>query len=207
MRYQTFADFHKSLSVYPSTASSFLSQRTYTSVWLISAIRGQTVSYGLTPYCINQWDPNERSLQVQRLGTIYSKARSVIVFLRPEQDSSSDALFLLEQLGGIVLGDHDGIRKLLEEASRASSWQALLQLFARPWWTRAWIVQEYVVGAEATILCGHGKLPGHLFGKAMENLVDYRFKATVAKETREPHQTCGQDLDLPLMVSSLWSPR
>lgn len=131
--------------------------------------------------CINQWDLDERSLQVQRLGSVYSKARSVIVFLGPERDSSSDALLLLEQLSGIALGNHDAIRELLEEASRASSWQALLQFFARPWWTRAWIVQEYVIGAEVTLLCGYSKLSGHLFGKAMENLVDYRFKATVVK--------------------------
>ena len=132
--------------------------------------------------CIDQLNLNERNLQVQRMGIIYTLASKVVVFLGPEAELSSSAMTLLEQVGSLEKGDYNEITNLLEDNSCATLWQALLRLFERSWWTRAWIVQEYVVAHDVVFLCGDRRLPGQVFGRALENLVDYRFKAIVAKE-------------------------
>ncbi|KAI0865855.1 heterokaryon incompatibility protein-domain-containing protein [Xylaria cubensis] len=48
--------------------------------------------------CINQSDVTERSVLVQQMDVIYERAQTVIVWLGPESEDSSDAFVLLNQL-------------------------------------------------------------------------------------------------------------
>jgi len=48
--------------------------------------------------CINQDDVTERGLEVVKMGSIYSQARQVIIWLGPEFEGSSDAVQLLRSL-------------------------------------------------------------------------------------------------------------
>ena len=132
--------------------------------------------------CINQSDIGELSIQVQRMGAIYEEASEVVVFLGPEAEDSSRAIGLLGHLGSLACGNHAAIRVSLEDSSIMPRWHALLKLFGRPWWTRVWIVQEFAVARNVLFICGFLELTGQIFGQALENLVDYRFKAVVAKE-------------------------
>lgn len=132
--------------------------------------------------CINQWDVQERSQQVQRMGPIYEHASRVVVFLGIEAKDSSKAMSLLTFMSRLAPDDHEGIDALLNNDTLAESWQALLQMLRRPWWSRAWIVQEYAVGTEVVFVCGMDEVDGQVFTRALENLVDYRFKAMVPRK-------------------------
>ena len=132
--------------------------------------------------CINQTNIQERSLQVQRMGGIYENASRAVVFLGIETERSAEAMSLLILISRLAPDDHEGVDLLLKDDSLATSWQALLQLFRRPWWSRAWIVQEYAVAREVDFVYGTKKVDGQVFARALENLVDYRFKAIVPQQ-------------------------
>jgi hypothetical protein len=48
--------------------------------------------------CINQEDVIERNQQVYLMGSIYSQAREVLVWLGPEKDNSDLAMDLFEEI-------------------------------------------------------------------------------------------------------------
>lgn len=59
-------------------------------------------SYKLWKYlgiCIDQGNLFERSSQVQMMGALYERARLIILWLGPEDETVSDAFFVLESLG------------------------------------------------------------------------------------------------------------
>lgn len=133
--------------------------------------------------CINQKNVLEVNTQVQRMWAIYERAHQVVVFLGPEADDSERAFRLLSVLSLMkVDGGFSYITGLLSEQELTASWNALLCLMRRGWWSRAWIIQEYAVARAVSFVCGSMELDGEEFGRALENLVQYRFGALVPKQ-------------------------
>jgi hypothetical protein len=87
--------------------------------------------------CINQEDFHERSRQVPLMRDIYMVAEDVLVWLGPAAESvdASDAAALFEDIA------------------------------ARPYWTRVWIIQEFVLASKVEIQCGHVRVPWDDFYK------------------------------------------
>jgi hypothetical protein len=54
------------------------------------------------------------------------------------------------------------------EDARQADWEALDNLFARPWWSRTWVVQEIWQSREAILQCGDSKLKWTTVRKAMQ---------------------------------------
>jgi hypothetical protein len=81
--------------------------------------------------CINQEDIFERSRQVPLMRDIYMVAEDVLVWLGPAAESvdASDAAALFKDIA------------------------------ARPYWTRVWIIQEFVLASKVIIQCGHVRVP------------------------------------------------
>jgi len=121
--------------------------------------------------CIDQGHVSERNHQVTQMGEIYAEAESVVIWLGEASGDSDVALaFMLNvyedfsanggitmeslKSGQIVQSNLD--RKLKEFLN--GKWHnellAGLQILARPWWRRAWIVQELVVAKDAVFHCG-----------------------------------------------------
>ncbi|KAK8070441.1 hypothetical protein PG997_010644 [Apiospora hydei] len=82
------------------------------------------------------------------------------------------------------------------------SWQALLRLVQRPWWMRAWVVQEYAVARKVTFVCGLSELPNEDFGKALEVLIDYKFNGSLRPDH---HRLVRHIATTP--IHHLWSTR
>jgi hypothetical protein len=118
------------------------------------------------------------------MGSIYKKARIVLAWLGPEQDKSTEVIEIIKQLHETIISDADAMgniealskpapRELLETlklstsncslASLATSRQrelaALLQ--GRPFWKRAWILQEMLLAENVVLLCGPTALNFH----------------------------------------------
>ncbi|KAH7396646.1 heterokaryon incompatibility protein-domain-containing protein, partial [Phaeosphaeria sp. MPI-PUGE-AT-0046c] len=94
---------------------------------------------------INQSDTQERSEQVKRMGDIYQKATRVVIWLGPDDASTTKATKLMN---GWLKLDSDERMKLHpaevavgheNELLDIDSWQALAQFFLREWFNRAWI--------------------------------------------------------------------
>ncbi|KAH8746730.1 heterokaryon incompatibility, partial [Hyaloscypha sp. PMI_1271] len=116
--------------------------------------------YWIDAICINQGDVREKDKQVQRMKQIYEGADEVYVWLGPEADDSHLAMRKLDSLNKYFRqqGPDEAAPQIMmslmnqedtswmfgppSEPFDERPWRALEKLFARPWWTRVWIIQE-----------------------------------------------------------------
>lgn len=124
--------------------------------------------------CINQSDGAERTREVQRMGSIYSSAWSVLGYLGPERDGSDKALELLERLSHYYgkKGECMMLRDALNKdpwCLGSGYWLALNKLTLRPYWERLWIMQEVALGGSQTVVfCGDRSINWNVFCHALE---------------------------------------
>lgn len=118
--------------------------------------------------CINQEDINERNAQVKRMAAIYRLAHRVVVWLGLGSPSSSLALSTLEYLGEQIEISRQGniihtpgavewnwYRESADLPYDVRTWNAVLRLSERTYFTRVWIMQELHLSNHRTIIqCG-----------------------------------------------------
>lgn len=88
--------------------------------------------------CINQSDVAERTAQVALMSRIYSTAKSVVVWLGPEDTSTQMASIALER----------------DTITRKNCIRDVRNLFNRSWFTRKWIIQEISMAKTIEVWCG-----------------------------------------------------
>ncbi|KAM0710334.1 hypothetical protein Q7P35_002696 [Cladosporium inversicolor] len=101
--------------------------------------------------CICQRDPYEKVYQLSLMGGIFSKAAKVVAWLGPAADDSSNALQALANM---------------QYSNRLGS--AITSLLQRPYWTRAWIIQELAKASKAEVWCGPQVLPWDVFVRGVQ---------------------------------------
>lgn len=99
--------------------------------------------------CINQADDDEKTVQILQMSLIYSRAKSVAVWLGEEEDGSAQAIKFIRKC--LNLDDFDS---LVQDSFASQDWAALSELMRRPWFNRRWIIQEIALAKEATLYCG-----------------------------------------------------
>ena len=106
--------------------------------------------------CINQEDTPERNAQVLRMKDIYEKAERIICWLGSvplftDGAAAVKALDYLSDLGQKYPNnkDHSHDEAIIRESLGPRNqkftemdWYSLKNMLHRPWWTRAWVVQE-----------------------------------------------------------------
>jgi hypothetical protein len=123
--------------------------------------------------CINQGNDDERSSQVALMGSIYRKALKVLSWLgadpitdllrapskvfrviaheiKVSQESSNDSDYVAWTEGYKELFDNHNLDD--RSITKNAIWDALVQLARRPYWTRAWIIQEIGLAREILLL-------------------------------------------------------
>jgi hypothetical protein len=115
--------------------------------------------------CINQQDNDERNHQIQLMRTVYSQSIKLVVWLGEESDDSDLAIDTAAEIISTIRQSENGLKPWIEQQSTSSLITkscALAKLFFRPWFSRAWILQEYVVTSktEAMFYCGRKKITG-----------------------------------------------
>ncbi|KAK3701478.1 hypothetical protein LTR37_015452 [Vermiconidia calcicola] len=113
--------------------------------------------------CINQADLDERNQQVQHMYTIYSRASRVIAWLGDSEDGSDELPSLFINLkesyqgknasGKLFWTEEDCVARGLPPP-RDVAWTRLSKFLLRPWFVRAWIVQEIVAAKRLWVSCG-----------------------------------------------------
>lgn len=109
--------------------------------------------------CINQDDLKERSHQVSMMGRIFSGARYVFACIGDAPaNTTDDILSLCRQLGDTI---RDG--EALTLHSRDPLWEdarftSLGEITSRPWFSRAWILQEAGLAKDPRILFGAAEI-------------------------------------------------
>ncbi|KAF2105548.1 heterokaryon incompatibility protein-domain-containing protein, partial [Lophiotrema nucula] len=116
--------------------------------------------------CINQQDVEEKNIQVPLMTDIYSRAAFVVTYMGPEEPDNKEGFALLERLkefynrrrsdtalGSLVLHDYR-LEDLGLPPSDDPSWASLRKILLRPWSSRVWIVQNFVVNEINYLVCG-----------------------------------------------------
>lgn len=117
---------------------------------------GLGMCYWIDSLCINQKDEREKNAQVERMKSIYERARAVIVWLGQEEGMDRDAVATMRHLcRNPCLENPISLPKDL----LLNGWPALHAFMQKPYWNRSWIIQELAMNHNSTlILCGEFKL-------------------------------------------------
>ena len=136
----------------------------------------ESLTFWIDAVCINQGGLRERSAQVQVMGSFYSLASEVRIWLGPAHRSSpeksnvtsveeqvkaadrflSRAQTTSKELGCPIISIHDNDRSFKIEETEI---QGLDFISSRKWWSRIWVLQEAHHGASPRILqCGSTKM-------------------------------------------------
>ncbi|KAF2996079.1 hypothetical protein E8E13_004425 [Curvularia kusanoi] len=137
--------------------------------------------------CIDQGNNGEKSHQVNLMSQIYEKATRVYVWLGPEDEWTEDGLEMVEQLASRHSAKFNSEDVLFVNArtSGQRKWQALARLFARTWFSRAWIVQEVVLAQECIILCGKQSIKWETLVKASQLLAKTHWSSRLKASSKE----------------------
>ncbi|KAI8725563.1 HET domain-containing protein [Fusarium sp. LHS14.1] len=147
----------------------------------LRAIRGQKADTMLwiDAICINQGSVTEKAIQIRLLSTIFQSATQVVAWLGPENQSQNGDI-VIENLKSITHFARqsestywctflDSIKT--KNQSRGGNIDALADLdafLARPWFKRAWIVQELVLPSKVTLVCGRSTIDWDEFFEAIQ---------------------------------------
>lgn len=136
--------------------------------------------------CIDQFNDEERSQQVQKMGTIFGSAKRVIFWLGKP---TAEAALLMHSLNELHVQSityiHEGsktgavpwttlwsqIQPMSEQYndcrdSRLQQCKGLQILLRRSWFRRVWILQEVATAQSAVVCSGLVSVPAHIFAIA-----------------------------------------
>ncbi|RYO95065.1 hypothetical protein DL762_000258 [Monosporascus cannonballus] len=138
--------------------------------------------------CINQVDDSEKSAQVAQMGTVYSSAQETIIWLQEGTPETDNLFSQMEDVGTQAI--HAGIwnlepndmkiwpnvdfqkshirnalQRLMDTIRKGRQFPmtALVDFSYRPWFRRAWIVQELSRPTQYRFMCGHRAVSGDVF--------------------------------------------
>lgn len=98
--------------------------------------------------CIDQFNVAERNHQVRRMGSIYSQAESVLIWLG-EEKALNESLITTTKIFPLP-------HRTSQQASTEQSICSVNAIQSNPYWARLWIVQEIVLAREVFVLRGDG---------------------------------------------------
>lgn len=126
--------------------------------------------------CINQDDTHERESQVRMMAYIYERAGCVLVSLGSDNGDAEYGFGVLRSLSKLCemqIEEHGGSMENvpvveLNDTGRyaALNWAACRSILARPWFLRAWIVQEVGLAKQVHVLCGRFSMDWHTLVQA-----------------------------------------
>ncbi|KAI0864048.1 heterokaryon incompatibility protein-domain-containing protein [Xylaria cubensis] len=130
--------------------------------------KGKEIVVWIDAICINQADIEERNAHVPMMHEVYSRATQVIVWLGRESEDSNLAMALLPTIIYDTITNSDENANVLVNRSSQddmkSIWRPIARLFARPWWTRVWVIQEVALTSHyITVKCGKAEQPWKFF--------------------------------------------
>ena len=100
--------------------------------------------------CINQDDPEEKSKQIRMMAKIYEVSSVVLVWLGVRSERSDEAMSYLREL----VEAFDNGQSPSGYAYQSDRAQAVNELLKRPWFERAWTLQEAANARNCKVLCG-----------------------------------------------------
>lgn len=135
--------------------------------------RGESRFLWIDALCIDQQNLEERNFHVQLMGKIYETSALTIVWLGLPSDDRRQARaleFVSEMAASTRRKQPHSQQKQSSPSSKstfaetylvekyAARWTTLLELCRGNYWTRTWIIQEFVQASSVEVLCGTASL-------------------------------------------------
>ncbi|KAH9223856.1 heterokaryon incompatibility protein-domain-containing protein [Leptodontidium sp. 2 PMI_412] len=140
--------------------------------------QGQDQVLWIDALCINQGDNDEQGQQVQQMGSIYSEAKRVIIWLGEATYDTDYVMYYMKQLENESFNRTSNGQEILDE-QWANIWSAVVRdlrpdqrdllieglqsLLHRSWFKRVWIIQETANAQVAEIVCGGKSVSASIF--------------------------------------------
>ncbi|KAF2730727.1 hypothetical protein EJ04DRAFT_567496 [Polyplosphaeria fusca] len=149
-----------------------------------SKASGSPGYYWIDSLCMNQENVAERNAQVSRMSDIFKAADSVIVWLGKEDESVPDAITTMERISQTPEDDWPFIpyTSFYENANPGKgpnisyhNWLGLIALLERPWFKRAWVVQEIALAKNAIVYCGRYNFSWEILSKSLSFIKATKF--------------------------------
>lgn len=112
--------------------------------------------------CINQSDVDERSRQVQLMGEISARASTAYAYLGPGTEQSELAFDALEMLGDSDTGDDNNAYPERLVNNWKQYHRAFESLIRSDYFTRTWIVPEFIIPQWLLLFSGQHAADWHL---------------------------------------------
>jgi len=148
-------------------------QRLYVTKSLFLALcqlrrNGQAARLWVDALCINQADNAEKSVQVRMMRAIYEGAQHVLVWLGLAEETDEAGLELLRRVHDRCgLTQPDDMSKDFSFPQQLGlpgindpGWRSVFKMLHRPYFSRIWIVQEFLLARRCTVLLGPHNIDG-----------------------------------------------
>ena len=115
------------------------------------------LSLWIDAICINQNNNWEKNIQVPLMGSIYSQAKSVLVWLGPHADGSEEYFDFCNRISSESPSFNlirSRLREKVESDVKNHISAAIAFLQRRTYWTRTWIIQEIALASDIHVFCG-----------------------------------------------------
>ena len=140
-----------SVTIYLDGRPHNVRQSLYAFLWHHKVSGAQDLLW-IDAICIDQANLVEKGLQVDMMGNIFRRGQKVIVWLGPAEKSLADALTCLQPPEQQPT-DQISMREASQSSGRRNE-KALAQLFENPYWSRLWVVQEFLLASRLSTQCG-----------------------------------------------------
>jgi len=103
---------------------------------------------------------------VQSMARIYHGSKRVLIWLGEEDETTPEAFSCINLFSESYWADKGGsiptnrteneefFLNIMPSPACTVNWQAISSLLSRPWFSRAWVVQEAILAPEALMICG-----------------------------------------------------
>ena len=109
----------------------------------------ETLTLWIDAICINQSDLEERAYQVSLMSSVFTGAQHVLVWLGKAESYSHAAMHIIKEIAEQRRGGR---------ITENEMW-SLFRWSMKDYWSRTWVVQEFLLAFDLVILCGKWKLP------------------------------------------------
>ncbi|KAH7138748.1 heterokaryon incompatibility protein-domain-containing protein, partial [Dendryphion nanum] len=141
--------------------------------------------------CINQSNQRERENQLPLMGSIYKEAGNVVVWLGESWENCDLAIEYVTQLGenenlhiNPATSPSAEVRGYSMESVEIQG--ALKDFINRPWWSRVWTVQEFVLANKSVFQCGQHQIDDERIRESVRHF--YRHQQACCFKLGDPAQ-------------------
>ncbi|KAI0594636.1 heterokaryon incompatibility protein-domain-containing protein [Biscogniauxia sp. FL1348] len=128
--------------------------------------------------CVDQENHDERCQQISMMDDIYRSAERVVIWLGVADKFTQPASNLIRGFDDLA---KEGLPDIEIENDALEHWFSVVSLFARTWFTRAWVVQEILLARDTVVFCGRYVLQWKDM-VAMSHFLSKKVSANIFKE-------------------------